>query len=178
MSSGGLVAARGAQDGAAELVDFGDGLGGQFDHVVTEAGDEALEAEADAQDRGHVVVVVAGHDDGPDDVVDARAEASAGDDGALGLGRVVVEELAGTGLLHVQGEGFVRAQLVQLLLGEDEGLELFVADEAAVAQGRRNLGLAQARDGDIHRGLGRSFLGSHGVSSVCREYARTRRFRK
>jgi hypothetical protein len=48
---------------------------------------EPEEAVADAEDFGDAVVVVEFEEGGADDVVEAGAEAAAGDDGRAGLGR-------------------------------------------------------------------------------------------
>ena len=95
-----LVAARGAEDGAAVLVDAADGRRVQLDRDVAVAGGEPLVAVAEAEDVAHPVVVVEAEHDRADDVVEPRAEAAAGDDAALELGRVEVDLRARPGLLE------------------------------------------------------------------------------
>jgi hypothetical protein len=61
---------------------------------------EALEAVADAEDFADAVVVVEFEEGGADDVVEAGAEAAAGDDGRAGLAGIEEDLLAGAGALE------------------------------------------------------------------------------
>jgi hypothetical protein len=83
-----LPAPRGAEDRAAVLVDVADHRRREIDHVVAVAGDEALVAVAEAVDPLHAVMEGEFHDEPADHVVDAGAEATAGDDPDPHLRRV------------------------------------------------------------------------------------------
>jgi hypothetical protein len=102
-----------------------------------------------------MVIVVGLHDDGPDDVVEARAQPAAGDDGRLDLGGIEINALPGPGHLEI-GEAGAGPAL------EFTGVEfhphpLGIGVEPAVRQGRRDLGRAKHRDIGIDRGFGALF---------------------
>ena len=87
----------GGQDRAPENMDVGHRLGGEVHQVVAVLGDKPLKAVAHPVDMPHPVKVIELQDDGPDDIVGAGAQAAAGDDGAVHLGRVEVDLGPGPG---------------------------------------------------------------------------------
>ena len=91
-----LVAARGAQDGAAvdgDVAHRGSGLSSTTSWPYD--GDEPLVAVLDADDPAHLVVVGQVAHEAGDHVVEARAEPAAGDDRGAGLRRVEEDLAAG-----------------------------------------------------------------------------------
>ena len=83
-----LAPARAAEDRAAVLVDVLDDVRRQLHHRTAVAGDEALVAVAEPDDPVHAVVAGELHHEAADDVVQAGAEPTAGDDPDPGLRRV------------------------------------------------------------------------------------------
>ena len=94
------AAARGAEEGAADLVHLVDGLGVQRLDADVELGEEAAVAVADARDSAHAVAEPEAAHDGADDVVDAGAEPAAGDDARVDVARGEEYLLARSGLLE------------------------------------------------------------------------------
>jgi len=135
-----------SQNGAAELMDLGHTARGQLQHVVAAARNEAAQAVADAQGGGHAVMVMSLHDDGPDDVVDARADAAAGDDGQLGVARIEKKPGPGTGLLEQHLPGPLG---LQAFLGDAGQHRRPVGDERSALLGRVEAGFAEARHDGI-----------------------------
>lgn len=86
-----LRPAGGAEHRAAEKMDVPYLVRGELDVTVPVFRNEALEAEGNAEDAGHVVVMVGFHDNGADDVVQSGAQAAARDDGRLGAQGVKVK---------------------------------------------------------------------------------------
>ena len=89
-----LPAARAAEQRAALVVDRRDQLGPEAQRRVPEARDHALEAVAKAEDLLDAVGVRQLEHQPAHDVVDAGAEAAAGDDPAAQLGRVEEDAVA------------------------------------------------------------------------------------
>ena len=128
---GRLGASGGCQDGASEFMNGGHLFRGQFHDVMAVFGDESLQPVADTDGCGHVVMMVGFHDNGSDDIVEARAETTAGHQGAFGLGRIEIDLFPGTGFFkgneQLFGSGFldhVRADMDDgCFLGRDKGPE-------------------------------------------------------
>jgi hypothetical protein len=129
-----LHTARGAENGAAALVDAGHIGRRQFHHLMAEPGNEPLQAEANAKDAGHVIVVVRLHDDRMDHVVEAGAKAAAGDDRRPYLGRLEIEIGPGTGQLKI--DIGLLADIVKILGAETDADRMVVGNEPAKGQGR------------------------------------------
>ena len=144
-----LLAARGAEDGAAEGVDRVDGVGVEQERGEVLFGDEALVAVADAVDRLDAVVEGEDLDDALDDVVQARAEAAGREDGGAAPGGVVEDLGVGAGLL--EGGRLDAARLERLGLA-DVGREvdaLALLDEEGVTDGRVTQALAEVVDVEV-----------------------------
>ena len=144
-----LLAAGGGEDGAAVAVDVVDELGGQDQRRLGLEG-EALVAVADAEDFAHAVVVVQFEEGGADDVVEAGAQAAAGDDGGTGLPRIEKDLLARTGLLE-KGVGIDRFARGDFDLMADAGLvgnEIADAVAADDVEGQRRIMQARAEGAD------------------------------
>ena len=144
-----LLAARGAENGAAEGVDRVDGVGVEQERGEVLFGNEALVAVADAVDRLDAVVEREDLDDALDDVVQARAEAAGREDGGAAPGRVVEDLGVGAGLL--EGGRLDAARLERLGLA-DVGREvdaLALLDEEGVADGRVDQALAEVVDVEV-----------------------------
>ena len=80
-------------------------------------GNESFQTVADAENGTHAVAVVGFQHHGADDVVEAGAEAAAGDDGGLGLAGIEVHVLAGTGLFDVDGGVFQTLDVFAAVFG-------------------------------------------------------------
>ena len=93
-------AARGTQQGATELVNAVDDLGVQPQRCGGSFGRKSRIAVANSQNCRDAVVVMQLKINGSDDIVQARTQATAGDDGNLGLGRFEEELLARAGPLE------------------------------------------------------------------------------
>ena len=101
---------------APENMDVGHRLGGEVHQVVAVLGDKPLKAVAHPVDMPHPVKVIELQDEGPDDIVGPGAQAAAGDDGAMHLGRVEVD--LGPGAGQLQGDGRLsRGQALQIVQG-------------------------------------------------------------
>ena len=96
MTAGVLASARAAQDGAAQVVDLIDEGRSELDELEARVGVEPHVAVADAQHSRHQVVVGQLGVDRADDVVQARREPAAGDDGRGGRSGIE-EDLARAG---------------------------------------------------------------------------------
>ena len=94
------ASAGGAEDGAADLVDVVHDLGRQGAALEVVLGEEALVAIADAGDAAHAVAVPETAGDGAYHVVEAGAEASAGDDARMDVAGTEVDPLPRACLLE------------------------------------------------------------------------------
>ncbi len=143
-----LIAARRAQHCAAELADVVYPRRGQGQRFVAVGGNQPFVAVAKAVDRLDAVVIVEAQDDGPDDVVDAGAQAATGDDARPQPSGVEEEALARAGAF----EGGQLAPLGQQ--AADDGRVGVVEDTVVVgrqagdAHGRRPRRRAQLVDAE------------------------------
>lgn len=144
----GILGAAGGTEGcAAKEVYVAHLVRGQFHVAVVVFGDEALKAKGDAKDTCHLVAVVAFHDYGADDVVQARTQAATGDHCGLGPERIKIDLPARTGCFEVQHEGF-GDKSAHLVVYNDGGLSVCGPD--TVGQGRGELAGSEGRDGGIY----------------------------
>ena len=104
-------------------------------------GNESLQAVADAQHGGCAVAVAGLHDNGADDVVDAGAESSAGDDGAFDLARIVVQPFPRPRSFQEHG-GTIRSIFAAVFLIQKKRTRNVAHVRAG--NGRRHTGLAHA----------------------------------
>ncbi len=142
-----LRPARGAEQRPAELVDVLHAGRGQFHNIVAVGGDEALKPVADAEHRRGVIGMVGFQHDGPDHVVEARAEAAAGDDGAFGLAGIEIELPARPGLLKKEGLGLL--QVFVVFVSQAQQNLARIEHPLVVHEGRGDFGRAECGDGDI-----------------------------
>ena len=117
-------------------MDVGHHVRGQLPQGVPVLGDETFQAVGNAHNGRHIVGVVGLHDDGADHVVDAGAQAAAGDDGALGAGRVEIELFAWSCRLETDAAG-LSVVFAQFLVHKN--LNTFVVGPGAVGQMRFQL---------------------------------------
>ena len=110
-----LRSAGGAEHRAAEKMDVPHLVRGELDVAVSVFRNKALEAEGDAEDAGHVVVMVGFHDNGADDVVQPRAQAAARDNGRFCAQGVKVKVPARACGFEFQGRGFLRLSVEALI---------------------------------------------------------------
>ena len=87
----GLRSARGTEDRAAHVENVADDARIQVHQVVTVGRDEPLQPVPDAIDVAYIVSVIQFQYDGADDVIEARAQPAAGNQGASQLARVEID---------------------------------------------------------------------------------------
>ncbi len=95
-----MFSAGRAEDGAAELVDVGDGLRSEVDGGRAEFGKEAAIAVQESVDLGHAIAKEEFEGESADDVVETGTEAAAGDDGCAGFCGIEEDLAAGAGGLE------------------------------------------------------------------------------